>query len=131
MDQGAQFWAPWLCRRNKRPRSIASAAAAATTVAAAATGATAAVTAAATGATAATTVTAAATATRFAGLGLVDCQPAPVILLVVQALDRRLSLGFGVHLDKAEPLAATGVTVLDDLRALHGPELGEPSFEVG
>src|SRR5271157_2116017 len=128
MDQGAQDRAPWLCRCNKRPRSIASAAAA--TVAAATTAAIAASATAAAGATA-TAVTAAATATRFAWLGLVDCQPAPVILLVVQALDRRLSLCFGVHLDESEPLAATGVTVLDDLCALHGPELGEPSFEVG
>src|SRR5271166_4472966 len=135
MDQGAQYRAPWLCRCNKRlrPQSRSIAAAAATTTVAATTAATiAASTTAATGATAAAvTAAATATATRFAWLGLVDCQPAPVILLVVQALDRRLSLCFGVHFDESEPLATTSVTVLDDLCALHGPELGEPSFEVG
>ncbi len=111
-------------------RSIAAAAATTTTVAAAAAAATTVAATAAAGATAAAAATAiaAATAARLAWLGLVDRQPATFIFLIVQALDRRLGLRFGVHLDKTEALASTGVAVLNDLRALHRPVLGEPSF---
>ncbi len=49
----------------------------------------------------------------------------------MQSLDRRLSLGLGVHLDESEPFAPSGVAVLDDLRTLHRSELGEPPLEVG
>ena len=111
-------------------RSIA-AAAAATTVAPAAAAATVAATAAAGATAAAAAAVAAATAARLAWLGLVDRQPATFIFLIVQALDRRLGLRFGVHLDETEALASTGVAVLNDLRALHRPVLGEPSFKVG
>ena len=61
------------------------------------------------------------------GLGLVHGEPAAVVFLIVEALDRRLSLGVGVHLDEAEALAAAGVTVGDHLGTLHGPVLGEPA----
>ena len=46
----------------------------------------------------------------------------PIVFVVIESLDRSLSLGVGVHLDEAEPLAAARVTVLDDLGALHGAE---------
>ena len=98
-----------------------TAAATATAVAAAAT--TAAVAAAATAAPTATT--AAATTTIFTRLGFVHGEPTPVVLLVVEALDRGLRLGFCVHLDESEALAPTRLAVLNDLRTLHGTELGE------
>ena len=48
-------------------------------------------------------------------LGFAHNEPPPVVLAVIETLDRGLGLGVGVHLDKAEPLAAPRVTVLDDL----------------
>ena len=82
-----------------------SAPAAATSVAAASTTASAAV---------AATATAAA-APILAWLGFVDRQPPAVMLVVVERLDRCLSLSFGVHLHEPEPLGAVRVPVHDDL----------------
>jgi hypothetical protein len=48
----------------------------------------------------------------------------------VESLDGRLSFGLAPHLHEAETLAAARVPVLDDLCALHGPELGEQLFQV-
>jgi hypothetical protein len=81
--------------------------------------------AAATAVAAATTATAAAAAAIFAGTGFVDGQRATFVLLVVQTLD-----GFagGIvirHFDKAEPLAAAGIAVHDDLGALDRTILGK------
>jgi hypothetical protein len=44
-------------------------------------------------------------------LGFVDRKSPAVVLLLVQSLDRRLSLGVRAHLDKTEPLTAARVTV--------------------
>ena len=67
----------------------------------------------------------------LAGLGLVDREPTAVVFLVVEALDRRLGLGLGVHLDEAEALAAAGVTVLDDLGICTVPYWANQLFQVG
>ena len=64
-------------------------------------------------------------------LGFVDRQPPPVMLVVVESLDRRLSLGVRVHLHEAEPLRAVRIPVYDDLCALHGAVLGEHRLQVG
>lgn len=37
------------------------------------------------------------------------------MFVVVESLDRSLSLGVGVHLHKTEPLATSNTMVLDDL----------------
>ena len=44
-------------------------------------------------------------------LGFAHHEPPPIVILFVESLDGRLSLGFGVHLDEAESLAASRVTV--------------------
>ena len=59
-------------------------------------------------------------------LGFVHRETTPVVILIMESLDRCLSLGVRVHLYEAEPLAAACVTVCDDLGALHGPERSEP-----
>src|SRR5262245_8422466 len=101
----------------RRRESIAPAAAATTTVTTAA--ASAATTAAVT-ATATTTAAAEATATGalFAGLGFVDGEGAAAVFLAVHRRDRGLGLGVAAHLDESEALGASGVAVVDDLRAL-------------
>src|SRR5208283_2465718 len=81
-----------------------------------------------------TTTVAAAAITTASGsgdprLGFVHREPPSVVLLLVEPLDRRLSLGVGIHLDETKPLAAARVTVGDHLGALHGPVLGEPLFQ--
>ena len=48
-------------------------------------------------------------------LGFVDRQLPPVMLVVIESLDRCLSLGVRVHLDKTEPLRAVRIPVYDDL----------------
>ena len=53
--------------------------------------------------------------TGYPRLGLVHREATPVVILIIESLDRRLGLGVGVHLDEAEPLAAARVTVRDDL----------------
>src|SRR5262245_15034718 len=67
----------------------------------------------------------------FPRLGFVHSQPPPADFLIVEALNRRLSLRVGIHLDEAEPFALASVTVRDHLGALHGPVLAEPFFQVG
>src|SRR5436305_168319 len=74
---------------------------------------------------------AATAATGFTRFGFVHGQPTAVVLLIVEPLDRRLSLGLGIHLDKAESLAAARITVLNHLGALHRSVLSEPAFQVG
>ena len=59
-------------------------------------------------------------------LGFVHRETTPVVILIMESLDRCLSLGVRVHLYEAEPLAAACVTVCDDLGALHGPKRSEP-----
>src|SRR5215217_3296344 len=104
--------------------ALAATAAAAATVAAAAT-------AAATAAAAvAAATTAAAAATVFARLGFVNGEGPAVDFLAVQGRDRRLGFLVGAHLDEPESLAAAGVPVLNDFRALHGPVRGAQLFEV-
>ena len=114
-------------------RSIAAAAAAtvAATTATTATAPTAVTTTAAAVTTAATTTVAAATAAWFTGPSLVDGQPAAVDLLVMERLDRRLCFLIAAHLHEAEALAAAGVAVVDDLDALHAPELREQLLQFG
>src|SRR5438067_1113705 len=90
-----------------------TAAAAAATAAAAVTTAAAATTT-ATEPTAATTA-AAATRALFARAGFVDGQGATVVLLAVECRDGGRRLVIVRHLDEAEPLAAAGVAVVDDL----------------
>ena len=53
--------------------------------------------------------------TGYPWLGFVHREPPPVVILIMESLDRCLSLGVRVHLDEAEPLAASRVTVRDDL----------------
>ena len=49
------------------------------------------------------------------GLGFAHHETPPVVIVIIESLDRCLSLGVRVHLDKTEPLAAARVTVCDDL----------------
>ena len=44
-------------------------------------------------------------------LGFVHRETTPVVILIVESLDRCLSLGVGVHLDETEPLAASRFSV--------------------
>jgi hypothetical protein len=70
--------------------------------------------------------------TGFPRLGFTHLESPPLVLfVVVKSPDRCLSLGVGVHLDKAEPLAAPDTTILDDLGALHGTERCEPLLQIG
>ncbi len=61
----------------------------------------------------------------FTGLGLVHRQSTAVMFAVVEAIDGRLRLGLGIHLDEAEAFAPAGVAVLDHLGTLDGSELRE------
>jgi hypothetical protein len=53
------------------------------------------------------------------------------VFLPVEPLDGRLCLGVRVHLHEAEPLRAVRIPIDDELRTLHGPELGEQRLQVG
>jgi hypothetical protein len=99
-----------------KPRLVAPTATAATAAVAAAPPAT-------------TTATTAAT-TILARTGFVHSQSSAVVLLQIQAFDGSLRFAVATHLDEAETLAATGVSIRDDFRALHGTELGEQLLEV-
>ena len=44
-------------------------------------------------------------------LGFVHRETTPVVILIMEPLDRCLSVGVGVHLDKTEPLAAARFSV--------------------
>src|SRR4051794_33425369 len=63
-------------------------------------------------------------------LGFPHNEPHPHVFVVIESLDRSLSLGVGIHLDKTEPLGAPHITVLDDLGALHCAEGGEPLLQI-
>src|SRR4051794_3243278 len=78
----------------------------------------------------ATATAAAATGAVFLGLGLIDGEVAAVVGLAVEGGDGGLRLGVAAHLDEAEALAAAGVAVLDDFRALDGAVLREQLLEV-
>ena len=49
--------------------------------------------------------------TGYPRLGFVHRETTPVVILIMESLDRCLSLGVGVHLDKTEPLAAARFSV--------------------
>ena len=53
--------------------------------------------------------------TGYPRLGFVHRETTPVVILIMESLDRCLSLGVRVHLNEAEPLAAARVLVEDDL----------------
>jgi hypothetical protein len=79
-----------------------------------------------------TTITTSEAAARgYPRLGFAHREPPPVVFVVVESLDRSVSLGVGVHLDKTEPLATSHITVLDDLGTLHCPVLSEPFLQIG
>src|SRR5437762_175780 len=78
-----------------------------------------------------TTAVASTTATTiFPWLGLAHNEPPPLVFAVMESVDRCLSLGVRFHLDKTEPLAATRVTVLDNVGALHCAERCEPLLQI-
>ncbi len=52
------------------------------------------------------TATSEAAGTSYPRLGFVHRETTPVVILIMEPLDRCLSLGVGVHLDKTEPFAA-------------------------
>jgi hypothetical protein len=113
-------------------RSITAAATAATTATAAATTAAAvSTTAAATTTTTAVTTTTAATTPAFLGLGFVDSESTAIVFLAVDSRDGCLRFGIAAHFDKSEALASAGVTVSDDLSALHGSVRGKKLFQCG
>jgi cell wall-associated NlpC family hydrolase len=110
--------------------AIATAAAATVSTAAAAASATttAAVAAAAAAAAATTAATKSATA-RFARLGFIDGEGSAFIILAIESGDRGLRLGVAPHFHEAEALAAAGIPVIDDFRALHGAMCREQLLE--
>jgi|SRR5579864_1498528 len=59
-------------------------------------------------------------------LGFIHRETTPIVILIMESLDRCLCLSVRLHLDEAEALAAARLTVCYDLSALHGPELSEP-----
>src|SRR5208283_4958467 len=79
---------------------------------------------------AATAIAAATAGTRLARPRFVHGQPPPVVILIVKTANRLLRLGIGVHLDKTEALAASRVTVGDDLSTLDRSELREELLKI-
>jgi hypothetical protein len=71
-----------------------------------------------------------ASGTGYPWLGFAHYEPPSVVFVVIESLDRSVTLGIGVHLDKTKSLAASHITVLDDLGALHGPKRGKPFLQV-
>ncbi len=67
--------------------------------------------------------------TGFPRLGFTHYEPPPLLFEVIESLNRCFSLGVGVHLDDAKPLAKPQIRVLDDLGALHGAERREPCLQ--
>jgi len=80
--------------------------------------------------TAATAIAAATASTRLAGPRLVHGQPPPVVILIVKTANCLLRLGIGVHFDKTEALAASRVTVGDDLSTLDRSELRKELLKI-
>ncbi|HEY1683207.1 MAG TPA: hypothetical protein VGG19_00470 [Tepidisphaeraceae bacterium] len=103
--------------------TTAAAIATATTTAAAAVSATAATT------TAATKSTAAATGAVFTGLGFVNGECTSHVLLAIKGCNSRLGFIIARHFDEPEALAAAGVPIADDLRALYGSMRAKQSLE--
>jgi hypothetical protein len=64
--------------------------------------------------------------TGYPRLGFTHNEPPPLLFEVSESLNRCFSLGVGVHLDDAKPLATPHIRVLNDLGALHGAERCEP-----
>src|SRR5271157_2783424 len=79
---------------------------------------------------AATAIAATTAGTRLAGPRFVHGQSPPVVILIVKTANRLLRLGIGVHLDKTEALAASRVTVGDDLSTLDRSELREELLKI-
>ncbi len=67
--------------------------------------------------------------TGFPRLGFTHNEPPPLLFEVIESLNRCFSLGVGVHLYDAKPLAAPDMRVLNDLGALHGAERCEPCLQ--
>jgi hypothetical protein len=107
--------------------ATATEAAATTTTPTAATTTVATATTAAAVTTTATAAAATATGTVFAGLGFIDGQSATTVFLAVQGCNRGLGFLIGAHFHETKTLAATGVPIGDDLRAVHGP-MGREQF---
>lgn len=61
--------------------------------------------------TAVNATTSEAAGTGYPRLGFVHRETTPVVILIMESLDRCLSLGVRVHLDKTEPLAAARFSV--------------------
>jgi hypothetical protein len=61
--------------------------------------------------------------------GFIDREPPTVDLAVVETLDGRLGLGFGVHLHEAEALVAAGIAASHYLHALRY-QLGEQLVQI-
>jgi hypothetical protein len=68
--------------------------------------------------------------TGFPRLGFAHYEPPPLVFVIIESLDRSLSLGVGVHLDKTEPLAAAQISVLNDLGALNIADRREPLLQI-
>src|SRR6476660_1574984 len=85
---------------------------------------------AATTAAAAAAITTAAAAALFARPRFVDRQIPAVVLFFVQTADRFLRCVVVRHLHKPKTLAAAGVAILHDLRALHRAELSKQLFQI-
>jgi hypothetical protein len=102
-----------------------------TTAAAAAESTSAAAPTAPTAAVAATTAAAAtAAATFFAGAGFVDGEGSASMFLAVEGFDGCLGFGIAGHFDESEPLGATGIAIVDDLRRGDLAVLSEHLFEL-
>jgi hypothetical protein len=109
------------------PTAATATAAAATATAAVATAAAATITATAAAITAA--AAAATAATVFTRTSFVDCQRSAFMLLRIQGVDRRLSLGRIAHFHEAKSLAPPCVAILNYLRTFHLAILREQRLE--
>src|SRR4029077_5044192 len=69
-------------------------------------------------------------ATFFTRTGFVDRQRAALVLLLIEPLNGRLRFGIGAHFYKTKPLAAPGLTILDDLRTGYRAILAEQLFQI-
>jgi hypothetical protein len=128
--EGEPHFCGSLLIHDKSITAAATTATTATAAAAAATTAAAVATAAAT-TTAAITTTAAATAPAFLGLGFVDSESTAIMFLAVDSGNRRLRFSIAAHFDKTKALASAGVTISDDLSALHGAVRSKELFQSG
>jgi hypothetical protein len=79
----------------------------------------------ATGGALAATAVAEGDGTILARFGLVHGQFATAVLLFVERCDCRLGFEFVFHFDKPKTLAAAGISIINDLRAIHDSVCGE------